>query len=421
MADFAREDGRMPTFYTYAEGLRDCQAEKLFVQDKLDIPASEEFSYTMHCPLAHPGLCSEKDAAHLPTIHVATRSLRRLIKHMPQASAFCLWSVGADDRILHTEYFLLSHFRGSGPCVGVLAEATRTLNGYLEVRQTCVGGFQDTLDISLVGRFFLHTPTHDFSLYCGELPEDTSICNPCGHKVLVDWDAFRNDPSSCHCIFPTPPRPKKEKKDKMTKVMEKAMSDLDSLDKVPAQKLAERGIRICYPGAGCPEESSEDGHGSLPDIDTEEEPAEDGAPKHITDPAVKKVKAYAVAVHGAQLLINTSGNSIDAKCFLCNGGADRTYKERASAAQIHTKAQGRMMGAHLLWLSLECGGDAAWHCSQYCLEGLPRNMRKQKRAEALAEGLLNEFFDKEREARADESDGEPMGVPTSWRQKDKKL
>ena len=154
---------------------------------------------------------------------------------------------------------------------------------------------------------------------------------------------------------------------------------------------------------------SEDGAGSEPSSrDTDQEEWE-AAAGH--GPKPKGAPCHWVPYGHGQILVNRSGKSIDALCYECGAGFDRSWKPRKGARQGHTKAQGRPLGSQLAWLCLECHGDPEWHSRQFSDEGLPRVQRKAARREAKGSGEFDEFFDRERSPRASESEGEPQHVP----------
>jgi hypothetical protein len=155
---------------------------------------------------------------------------------------------------------------------------------------------------------------------------------------------------------------------------------------------------------------------SLGSAGEEEHGAPDG--DDIAVPAAPLVGDRAAPVwnyaHG-QILLNRSGKSIDARCSICNASVDRSWARRPNAKQLHTKAQGRMLGAHLHWLELECDGDVTTHLRKYCLEYLPLERRKLLRRAANDDPSMALLFDREGPLHDSDSDGEPRGVPENRR------
>ena len=126
---------------------------------------------------------------------------------------------------------------------------------------------------------------------------------------------------------------------------------------------------------------------------------------------LERAAALAWPYATGQILINRSAGTLDVRCFLCEGSIDRSWKRKANAKQLYTLAHGRPLGSHMAWACLPCSGDQAEHLLQYSIECLDRDVRRQLRVEAMAEGNMAELFDKEGLARDDEEDGEPIGVP----------
>ena len=124
-----------------------------------------------------------------------------------------------------------------------------------------------------------------------------------------------------------------------------------------------------------------------------------------------RIAAPAWTFGGGQILNNQSNESLDVRCNICGAGHDRKYTPFRNARSAHTRAQGRMLGSHFAWLSLDCRGDSEWHLAQYCDAALPRHDRKQRRLEAFESGEFQDLFRLERDPRSDESDGEPRAVP----------
>jgi len=206
--------------------------------------------------------------------------------------------------------------------------------------------------------------------------------------------------------------------------IDKGMRDLEG-DR-PPRADHKTGIRAAMPrarggtGGGGTDGSGTDvgssGESDVPSLVVEPSESESDAAVEPGVPVVPpRERAPVWEYQHGQLLINRTGNSIDARCNACGAGADRTWKERPRARQGHTIAQGRMLGSHFAWLALECYGDAEYHLAQYTDEGLPRHVRKLRRLDALTSGDYTEPFAKERDPKGDESDGEPLHIPVNVR------
>ena len=89
---------------------------------------------------------------------------------------------------------------------------------------------------------------------------------------------------------------------------------------------------------------------------------------------------------------------------------NRAWAKRDSARAPHVRAQGRMMGAHLVWLTVDCKGDMRWHREQYNEANLPRPERKAQRLKIAKDPSFSKCFEKERDPFSSESDGEPLSV-----------
>lgn len=245
--------------------------------------------------------------------------------------------------------------------------------------------------------------------------QDASVPCVAAHKVLIDWAAF--DLAEPRRVHPPPVKKKTPKGDQLSQDMHAGMAALKALNTSQPAKTSV-GVTLLMPHL--PGEKPDSDADDVDVVSGESGSSSDDAPigqlgDDVIAAPVGKKKAEVFLVHGGQLLINTSGSSIDAKCLLCGAGADRTFKGRAQAKQLHTKAQGRPMGSHLLWLSLDCNGNADWHNAQYSHANLQRAARILRRKEAIMKGWCGSCFDRERSPRTSESEGEPRGVTTSWR------
>ena len=293
----------------------------------------------------------------------------------------------------------------------MLANATVGPSGILKVDVDERSGMIDScLAITLVGKFFLEKGSSDFVLHYAELTQDRSIFFKGGLMMqLLDGDIV-------DCPIHPPPVRAPVQKDAMHKKIDQGMAAARTQPKAAPK----RGfLRVKRPRAVVGAESSSSGTGM--DSMSERSASSVSAPSSQDEEEVVAKAAPAARARGRQgalrwpvfnghLLWNRSG-SIDAACYICGATQDKTYHAFPRARQPHTLAFGRPMGASLLWLSLDCGGELDAHVSKYCDRDLPRNLRKAKRLEAMQAGWFPELFALERPARADESDGEPMAVP----------
>ena len=110
-----------------------------------------------------------------------------------------------------------------------------------------------------------------------------------------------------------------------------------------------------------------------------------------------------------KILINKhpSALSLDAHCRTCHARVNRKFKKRPGAAG-EKHHQGRPMGSLLAWLHLPCDGNPAHHKNRYTGVMLPHDERRRLRLWGVALGTLAILFEKEREPRAGEPDGEPV-------------
>ena len=194
-------DCKPPGLYRLETIFREPQIDNVFIRDEQAIEESEEFSYTMPCPVAHPGLCAEEDAEFLPFIRAATNILRSVIVRWPPTSVGMLWTSG--EGVAHSEkFFSKSHFRHAGPKVALLTKCDMFADGSVELRSGD-DGFVDCVDLSLVGEFFQETRSVDFRLYVGRLNlDDAFFCtNGAKRRIrLVEGDGFDIVPTMLHPV-----------------------------------------------------------------------------------------------------------------------------------------------------------------------------------------------------------------------------
>jgi hypothetical protein len=447
------DDGPTPCFSKYEQFFREQQAPQLFVQDQGDIDSGDEFAYTIPCGLAHPELCAETHQLFIEHIRLATKELRTFLSKAASGSAHCLWWAR---RVVSPEgeegleedakrHFMLCHFRGSGPRVALLAAASLSIDHVLECTTDDIDDYMWKMDITLCGRSFIDADATEIELYYSALRFDNAVFFPEGNRRQIDVSHYCQ--AEVLRVYPkvkvAAPRASAEKK-----MIDKGVRNLPAdtvKQKMPRPPglivVGPRPIDGSMPGpiarpiARVPR--SDNGEDSQHDSGTDIGGSECGTEGSVTPPASMPSEKesddedYRAAIAeerrsrgkrpapfklyaGGQVLINRSAKTIDAKCYSCSTSIDRKYTPRLAARQPHTIAQGRMMGSHLLWLSLPCTGDAAQHLGQYTAAALPRAQRKIKRATAPDE--LKDWFDMERDPRSDESGGEPEGVPENRRQ-----
>jgi hypothetical protein len=434
------DDEATPCFSSYERYFREQQLQKLFVEDVGDIGSDEEFEYTVPCGVAHPHICATRDREYIANIHEAAKELRKFLGKSKVGSGHCVWltRAGQDGDVEESEkvHFWLSHFRGGGPKIAVLALATLNDDYVLEARSTKrLDDFVWNLDITLCGRYFVDLQSNEIELWHKPLLFDSSVFFPEGHMRKLDSRHYQETVVSK--IFPRiavkaakPSQAKKEidagmrklpgVKLKMPKpcgglvVVGPRPIDAGANDRVPIDKRAERDSGT--------DVGSEDGTDvsvspdpSCSEHDSDEEPFRVAAVAARRDARARRPAMFKLYGQG-QILLNNSASTIDAKCYVCDASIDRKWTRRNPAKQAHTLAQGRMMGAHLAWLTLPCDGCAATHVSLYTAADLPREQRKALRISAQSLGDLEVIFGREGPQRSDgESDGEPQGVPENRR------
>ena len=103
--------------------------------------------------MAHPGLCAFRDEAILSDAHVAAKALRALLKGAASGDPYCLLAQRQDEsEAVAVRHFVLGHYRGSGPCVTILARSSYD-PPFLSI-DSQDGDFSWAVDVSLVAELF---------------------------------------------------------------------------------------------------------------------------------------------------------------------------------------------------------------------------------------------------------------------------
>ena len=112
-----------------------------------------------------------------------------------------------------------------------------------------------------------------------------------------------------------------------------------------------------------------------------------------------------------RVTINVSNRSLDAECTHCGASKDRKWSAREGAKSAKTLAQGRPLGSLFAWLHLPggCPGTPDAHSLQW--EYLDYQIRVDWRRHYFALPDYKPLFERERDPRDEETDGEPAIPP----------
>ena len=103
-------------FTKYSEIYRAEAQKRMLILDDDAIPPATKFSYTLPCPLAHPGLCAARDKDRLPVLHAIVKQaflylLTRLAGHF-----YHIRSIGSGPTAEHkVAWLMLSYSRLANP------------------------------------------------------------------------------------------------------------------------------------------------------------------------------------------------------------------------------------------------------------------------------------------------------------------
>ena len=196
-------DSRAPGFTAFAAHFRQPFVESAWVEDKGDIKADETFEYTLPCPLAHPGICAQRDAHYMPAIFTAAKRCRAYLLPRRRGSPYDLWSIHPDGTPGEVVYFTLSHSRHSNPRICILALADSSEAGVFTLRETASLDVHWVMDIILGGECFLRAGNTNIILCCCALVVDNTLFFPGGHQFLIDMQT--RDESFAQPVILYPP------------------------------------------------------------------------------------------------------------------------------------------------------------------------------------------------------------------------
>ena len=112
----------MVGFTKYSGVFRKGAQKRMLVRDDNSIDPARKFSYTLPCPLAHPGICAASDADFLPMLKDTVKQAYMWLLQQPRASFHHVRVIGSgdddDDHIDHrTAWMMLCHTRQANPKV----------------------------------------------------------------------------------------------------------------------------------------------------------------------------------------------------------------------------------------------------------------------------------------------------------------
>lgn len=115
------QDAELPGMTKCAAPLRESFCASLFVKDSGDVPPEKEFSQTLICPLAHPGLCATRDAKDLDVIRPVIKRFQMFLEGVKVGQVLAIQFHYEDVEQPFTKFVKFAHFRGSGPRVALFA------------------------------------------------------------------------------------------------------------------------------------------------------------------------------------------------------------------------------------------------------------------------------------------------------------
>ena len=105
-------------FTKYSAIYRAEAQKRMFVPDDGSIGPETKFSYTLPCPLAHPGHCAARDKAYLPMLHVMVKQAFLYLLPQPRGSFHHIRVIGSGPAIDHkVAWLMVSHSRLANPKV----------------------------------------------------------------------------------------------------------------------------------------------------------------------------------------------------------------------------------------------------------------------------------------------------------------
>jgi len=288
--------GRDPGLSAYSGILRDKAGSQIFVDDVGDVPEHKEFSYTLPCTLAHPGLCATKDAELLARLGYkgVSKELHSGICKIACgtffAAEFTSISVKdefASDTVTRLAWFGLSHVRGSGPRVMMVSSAKRTDN-IVELTfpdQCC----DDMQAITFLAREWRRLACHEVMIRVRVLAAPIDPGKECGSPAQVvlcdEWESKFLTGASDLAVVVFPPQAKaKASARPVASEAARALRSLFSDDRRRKRARARKGVVLLKRPKPVARKN--------PDILAGKEPQQDAAaaatqdPKDVSDDSV---------------------------------------------------------------------------------------------------------------------------------------
>jgi CRISPR/Cas system CMR-associated protein Cmr5 small subunit len=187
------QGSQCPGFTRYSGAYRDSQLPDLVVKDCGAIPKDQKFDYYLPCTIAHPGLCVQVDG---PIVHLAKeceKSLHRILKSQPSGSfQHVRFVTGADWH--QGTWVALSHLRGSGPRISILACCSLDELSLLLTIDEPEAGFEHVLGVSVLGKLLKAVPAEQLVMlhvFVAPAPVDERAVDGSGSTVRLcrDWPA----------------------------------------------------------------------------------------------------------------------------------------------------------------------------------------------------------------------------------------
>ena len=146
------ESQQEPGFTAYVETLRQKQLDTCFIKDRNDIAPSEVFTEALPCPIAHPGLCVQRDAWCMSQARDCAKSVYEYLLPFEANSWWCFRIVheGGGVKQLFAKF---CHERNGGPALDIFCVAHAIEHNSFEMG-TQHGKHFYMIGITLVGKMF---------------------------------------------------------------------------------------------------------------------------------------------------------------------------------------------------------------------------------------------------------------------------
>ena len=350
---------KTPSLTQCSHSIRKNAREGMYVENGGDV-GEDSVTRTLICQLAHPGICATRHASHMCAITECTKGLQRHLQHEDSGAVFVVES-SYENGDVSCDFFMLAHFRLSGPKVALLVVLSRSEDGLsFSCSDLCPGKqlIDHRSDKCAIGRLIVYGPAKCTGVRIASV---TVSRYKAGHICFCDTQDLTFYTIHPFCAVP---RLRGSSKPESVKYLLQGLASCAGRKRTAARRRST--VRIKMPGAG-DQSDSDDYAESL--VDAASDADSDGQVEDEVDddPSVQQHQSRKMS-WGPFLIAQVYGRNSRNEKVHCGWGAtcarhrNRTDGPKTTACKTNLRGTDDETRRRVCWwiiLGCSCRGDRA--------------------------------------------------------------